>query len=206
MIEQGSPEWHAARVGKATASRVSDIIARTKSGPATSRANYMAEKVAERLTGVPYEGFQNNHMLRGIEQEPAARAAYEFFRDTDIELVGIVDHPTVPMSSCSPDGYVGEDGLVQIKCPMTSTHLETLVSGKVPGKYHTQIMWELACTGRAWCDFVSYDNRMPASMQLFVARITREPGTIEMLEREVAAFLFEVEAAVKSLTKRYGNV
>lgn len=202
-IVQGSEEWLAVRVGKVTASRVADVTARTKTGYGASRANYMAELIAERLTGEPAERFTNAAMKWGTEQEPDARVAYEFRVDAEVVQVGFVPHPAIAMTGASPDGLVGEDGLVEIKCPNTSTHIETLLGQKVPGKYITQMMWQLACTGRQWCDFVSFDPRMPEHMRLFVKRVHRDDALIASLENDVAGFLAELDQKVTELTALY---
>lgn len=191
-LVQGSVEWHLARVGKVTASRVSDVVAKTKTGWGASRANYMAELIAERLTGVPADSYASPAMKWGNETEPQARAAYEFFRDCEVETVGFVDHPALKLSGASPDGYVGKDGLVEFKCPNTATHIETLLGSAVPSKYFLQMQWQLACTGRKWCDFVSFDPRMPETMRLFVRRLDRDDTGIHELECSVAAFLEEI--------------
>lgn len=203
MIIQGTPEWFAARAGKVTASRVADVIAKTKTGYSTSRANYAAELLCERLTGVCAEGFTSGPMQWGKDQEPHARAAYESRIGCDVLEIGFVDHPEVAMSGASPDGYVGEEGLVEIKCPNTATHLDTLLGAAVPAKYLTQIQWQLACTGRAWCDFVSYDPRLPPAMRLYVQRIPRDVSMILELETEVSAFIAELDAKVATLRQRY---
>ena len=153
-IVQGSEEWFAARLGKATASKVADIVARTRSGYAASRANYMAQLVAERLTGNVAESFTNDAMRWGIDQEPAARRAYEFYVGAEVTEIGFVTHPEIGMSGASPDGLVGDDGLVEIKCPNTAKHIDTLLGKAIEGKYLTQMQWQMACTGRQWCDFV----------------------------------------------------
>lgn len=201
---QGSDAWHQIRLGRVTASRVAEVIARTKTGYGASRANYMAELVAERLTGQPAERFTNAAMAWGTEKEPDARAAYVFMRDADVAEVGFVAHPRIAMTGASPDGLVGGDGMVEIKCPMTASHIETLIGQAVPGKYVTQMQWQMACAGRAWCDFVSFDPRMPAEMQLFVRRVHRDETMIAELEREVSAFLAELDAKVAQLTALYG--
>jgi len=198
-MDQCSPEWFAARLGKVTASRVCDVIARIKSGPSASRANYMAQLIAERLTGCPAESFSNAAMQWGTDKEPEARTAYEFRVDLDVEQVGFVDHPTVPMTGASPDGLVGADGLVEIKCPNVATHIDTLIAGKIPEKHLTQIAWQMACTGRAWCDFVSYDPRLPEDMRLFVRRVHRDDTRIAEIEAEVRAFLAELDAKLSAL-------
>lgn len=190
---QGSAEWRQARCGSLGASRVADALAKTKSGWGASRANLMAELIAERLTGVPADNYANAAMQWGTATEPDARAAYEFRHDIDVGLVGIVRHPVIAMTHASPDGLVGEDGLIEIKCPSTATHIETLLGASVPGKYLTQIQWQLACTRRAWCDFVSYDPRLPEEHRLFVQRVPRDEKQIEELEREVETFLAEVD-------------
>lgn len=203
MIEQRTPEWHAARCGKATASRIADIIARTQKGWGTSRANYAAELVAERLSGCQAEGFSSPAMRHGTETEPEARAAYSFRQDVDVEEIGFVDHPRIGMSGASPDGLIGEDGLVEIKCPHTATHIATLLGQTIPAKYETQMLWQMACTGRQWCDFASYDPRLPESMRLFVKRLHRDEEAIAKLEADVAAFLDEVDQTVASLRSIY---
>jgi putative phage-type endonuclease len=203
-VIQGSPEWHALRAGKVTASRVADVIAKTKSGPSASRANYMAELIAERLTGVPAELFTNAAMNWGTEKEPDARAAYEFFRDAVVEEVGFIPHPSIAMTGASPDGLVGAEGLVEIKCPNTATHLDTLLSQVVPAKYVTQMQWQMACTGRKWCDFSSYDPRMPEEMALFVKRVERDDKLIAELEKDVSAFLVEIDEKLSKLNSIYG--
>src|ERR1035437_8705616 len=153
-VEQGSAEWKALRSGKVTASRVSDVIAKIKSGGySASRANYMAELVLERLTGKPIEGFITQDMLTGTAREPDARAEYELRQRCVVEQIGFVDHPTIPMTGASADGFVDDDGLVEFKCPKPATHLATLRGGSIPGEYQTQIMWNLACNPtRKWCD------------------------------------------------------
>jgi putative phage-type endonuclease len=192
-------DWRAARLGKATSSRIADIIARTKSGYSTSRANYAAQLVCERLTGAPTETYQSSAMVWGIEKEPDARRLYEFEQDVAVSRAGFLDHPTVKMSGASPDGLVGEDGLVEIKCPITATHIDTVLGRAIPGKYLTQMQWQLAVTGRRWCDFVSYDPRLPADLRLFTQRVPRNAILIGALEREVERFIAEVEATVAKL-------
>ncbi len=201
---QRTDEWFAARLGKATASRIADIVARTKSGYSASRANYAAQLVAERLTGVVGESFSNAAMQWGTATEPEARAAYEWETDATVVEVGFITHPRIAMSGASPDGLVGDDGLVEIKAPNTATHIATLLGGKViPSKYETQVQWQMACTGRQWCDFVSYDPRLPDEMRLFVVREKRNDARISELEEEVETFLAEVDDTVRRLRERY---
>lgn len=200
---QQSEEWFAARLGKVTASRVADVIARTKTGPSASRANYMAELVAERLTGARGETYTNAAMQWGTDNEPEARLAYEFRHDVTVEQVGFIAHPSIEMSGASPDGLVAADGLVEIKCPNTATHIETLLTGTIPAKYETQMLWQMACTGRAWCDFASFDPRLPEEMRLFVKRFARDDARIAEMEEQVREFLFELDTTVRRLSERY---
>ncbi len=197
---QGSDEWLAARLGKVTASRVADVVAKTKSGWGASRKNYMAELVAERLTGTAAERFTNGAMQWGTDTEPQARAAYEFFRDATVTEVGFVDHPSVPTCGASPDGLVGDDGLIEIKCPNTATHIETLTNKVIPAKYITQMQWQMACTERQWCDFASFDPRMPENLRLFVQRIERDNDRITELETAIRMFLAELDKKIAALT------
>jgi putative phage-type endonuclease len=203
-IIQGTDEWKALRLGKVTASRVSDLVAKTKTGPSASRANYMAQLIAERLTKTPAESYTNAAMQHGTDTEPEARAAYEFYQGVTVAEVAFVPHPTIDQAGCSPDGLVGDDGLVEIKCPNTATHLETLIGQAVPAKYETQMQFQMACTGRQWCDFVSYDPRMPENMRLFTKRVARDDGRIKELETDIAAFLLEMAVKLSQLNSLYG--
>ena len=203
-MQQGTTEWLQARAGKVTASRVADVAARTKTGWGASRANYMAELISERLTGVPASSFTNAAMQWGTDTEPQARAAYARYMQLTVEEVGFIDHPLIAMSGASPDGLiVDHPGLVEIKCPNTATHIDTLLLKSVPGKYLTQIYWQMACTGRQWCDFVSYDPRLPENMQLFVTRVERDSAEIARLEEIVEEFLSEVDAKIMALQEIY---
>jgi len=200
-IEQGSPEWFAQRCGKATASRISDIVAKTKTGYSTSRANYMAQLVVERMTNQVAESYSNAAMEWGVEQEVYARAAYESKTGNMVDQVGAIDHPRIAMSAASPDGLVGDDGCLEIKCPNTATHIETLLGDEPAKKYYDQMQWQMACTNRSYCEFVSFDPRMPAHLQLFVKRIERNDIYIAELESEVIQFLAEVDDKVKKLNE-----
>jgi putative phage-type endonuclease len=199
MIVQGAPEWFLQRLGKATASRIADIVARTKSGYSTSRENYCVELALERLTGARQESYTNGAMQWGTETEPLARAAYEASTGAMVEEVGMIPHPTILMSGASPDGLVDADGQIEIKCPNSATHARTLLNRAADSKYITQMQWQMACTGRAWCDFVSFDPRFPEHLQLFVVRVERDQKFIDELEREVSAFLEEVNDMVSKL-------
>ena len=197
-MEQRTPEWFAKRLGKVTASRIADLMAKTKTGPGASRANYLAQLVTERLTGTPTEGFQSPAMTWGIEQEAAARAAYSARTGVLVDEVDFVDHPTM-QAGASPDGLVGEDGLIEIKCPNTSTMLEYLEDRTIPTKYRLQIQWQLAVTGRDWCDFVAFDPRLPEHLQLLVIREPRNTDLVAEITHEVNRFLAEVERKVAFL-------
>jgi putative phage-type endonuclease len=202
-IIQGSDAWLAIRLGKVTASRVADVVAKTKSGWGASRANYQAQIIAERLTGTVTESFTNAAMAWGNEKEPDARRAYEWQTDCSVVEIGFVPHPTIAMSGASPDGLIGDDGLVEIKCPNTATHIDTLLGQTAPAKYVTQMQWQMACTGRKWCDFVSFDPRLPEEMSLFVRRVERDDTRIVELEAMVAEFLAELDAKVAELRSLY---
>lgn len=199
-VIQGSPEWFAQRLGRVTASRLADVVAKgTGSAEAATRATYRAELVAERLTSKAAEGFTNAAMKWGTECEPLARAAYEAEYGLLVTETGMVTHPNIPMSGASPDGLVSIDGLIEIKCPETKGHIETILSDKAPTKYIPQMQWQMACTCRAWCDFVSFDPRMPSDMQMFVRRVFRDDDLIAEYESAVVAFLAEVDNTVAKL-------
>ena len=201
MIEQRTDEWFAARIGKVTASRVADVIAKTKTGYSATRDNYMAQLVCERLTGQKGELFTNAAMQHGTETEPLARLSYEVAQNVLVDEVGFVPHPSIEMAGASPDGLVNDDGLLEIKCPNTATHIETLLSQTVPGKYNTQMQFQMACTGRKWCDFVSFDNRLPHELQLFVKRVPRDDAFIKQIEAEIVQFLAEMDEKINKLMK-----
>lgn len=204
-VEQGSAEWHALRCGKVTASRVSDVVAKIKSGGwSASRANYMAELVLERITGRSTEGFVSQDMLIGTQREPDARAEYELRQRCEVDMIGFVDHPVIPMTGASADGFVGPDGLVEFKCPKPATHLSTLRTGSIPGDYLTQIMWNLACNpDRLWCDYCSYNPEFPEAMILFRKRVARDNARVSELEKSVREFLAELDSEVADLSERY---
>jgi hypothetical protein len=199
MMEQRTEEWFAARLGKVTASKVADVLAKTKTGVSASRANYLSDLVVERLTGQQAEFYQNEAMQWGTETEPQARMAYEAYKNVLVDEEGFIDHPTIANFGCSPDGLIGVDGLIEIKCPNSKTHIDTLLSGKAPSKYIPQMQTQMAVTGRQYCDFVSFDPRLPEDLQLFVVRVNRDDEYIANLEEEVVAFLNEVEETVTKL-------
>jgi predicted phage-related endonuclease len=191
---QGSPAWLQARLGRATASRVSDIVAKAKNGTwYATREKYMAELVAERLTGVPYPGYVSASMQWGTDTQPQAEAEYAFVADVDITPVGFVEHPRIAMSGASPDGLIGDDGLVEYKCPDSHTHIATLLGEAIPAAYLTQMQFQMSCTGRHYCDWVSFDPRLPDYARLHIHRVYRDDEYIAELENEVRIFLIEVD-------------
>jgi putative phage-type endonuclease len=203
MLEQRSEQWFAIRCGRVTASRIADLMAKTKSGYSASRANYRAQLVCERLTGTVEPSYCNAAMQHGIDTEAEAREAYQRHMLCTVEEIGFVEHPRIGMAGASPDGLIGDDGLVEIKCPVSATHIDTLLTGAVADKYMKQMQFQLACSGRAYCDFVSYDNRLPDPMRLFVQRVLRNDESIAEIEAEVTTFLAEVDETVEQLRARY---
>ena len=202
QIDQQSPEWLHARCGCVTASRVADAIAKLKNGkPTAARETYMMELLAETVTGSAAEHYVSAPMMHGIETEPLARNMYEIERGIEIERVGFVLHPKIKRTGASPDGLIGDDGILEIKCPQTTTHLGYFIEGVMPEKYIPQVTWQLACTGRKFCDFVSYDPRLPADFGLFIVRFERNDKEIEEMECEVTKFREELDALAAKLLK-----
>ncbi len=197
-MKQRTEEWQAARLGKVTASRVADVVARTKSGYGASRENLMAQLICERLTGKPTEGFTSAAMEWGTQTEPEARAVYSARIGELVDEVGFIEHPTIAMAGASPDG-VTDDALVEIKCVNSATHLEYVLSGKPPAKYITQMQWQMACVGKPACDFVSYDPRLTEHLQLLIVRVPRDDAMIADLEAEVRKFLVELDEKINKL-------
>lgn len=202
--EQGSPEWHAARCGVVTASRVADLMAKTKSGWSASRANYAAELIAERLTGSVADRYCSPEMQWGRDHEAEAARIYAFERGIELSPIGFVLHQNIPRSGCSPDRLADADGLIEIKCPNTATHIDTLLGAAIDGKYVKQMQWQMACTGRVWCDFVSFDPRLPVEMQLHVSRVARDAAVIASMEDAVREFIAEIDEREAKLRERYG--
>ena len=203
-MEQGSQEWLLARCGMVTASRVADVVAKLKNGkPGASRATYMGQLIAERLSGEPAASFSSAAMQWGTETEPMARGAYEWVTGFTVEEVGFIHHPSIDMAGMSPDGLVGDVGLVEIKCPNTSTHIDTLLGAKAPAKYIDQMQWQMACSGLQWCDFVSFDPRMPQHMNMFQVRVNRDDERIAFLESEVIEFIAEMDSKIEELNSKY---
>ena len=204
MAEQGTPEWLQERCGKVTASRIADVMSSGRGKePSATRKNYMAQLLTERLTGTVAESYTNAAMQWGTETEPQARAMYELQTGLDVVEVGFVPHPTIESCGASPDGLVGDTGLVEIKCPNTATHIETLRGAAIDRKYLLQMHWQMICTGRDWCDFVSFDPRLPAAMQLHVVRAERNAELVEEITAAVTQFLTELNNAEADLRARY---
>ena len=201
-IKQGTEEWHQIRLGKVTASRVSDVMSKIKSGESAGRKNYKMDLVVERLTNTPTSSFANAAMAWGTETEPLARMAYEVHSGNFVETVAFIQHPSIEWFGCSPDGLIGSEGNLEIKCPNTSTHIDYLLAGVPPAKYVPQMQTQMACTGRLWTDFVSYDPRLPPELQLFVVRLDRDEAYIQQIEDEVKQFLDEVKQIYSQLKAR----
>ena len=194
-MEQRTEEWFNIRLGKVTASRVQDVLATTKTGYSTSRKNYMMELMVERLTNTKQDSYTNTAMQHGIDNEPIARAAYEQINVAFVHEVGFVMHPAIPMFGCSPDGLVENDGLLEIKCPNTAQHVDVLLNG-FPSRYQAQVQAQMACTERLWCDFVSFDPRMPVGKRLIRIRVKRNNQYIEDMETTIEEFLKELDELV----------
>lgn len=203
---QRSPEWYEAKAGRVSSSRIAAVLAKLKrkDGEAAARANLKLDLLAEGLSGRLVPHYVSKLMEEGIENEPLARTAYELQTDNVVEQTGFIQHPTIDRAGASPDGLVGEDGLIEIKCPATSTHVEYLLAGVVPDEYKAQMLWQMACTGRQWCDFVSYDPRLPEHLQLFIVRLTRDDKEIADMEQKVEQFIAEIDALAAKLPRAAG--
>ena len=202
-IEQQTPEWSEVKIGKVGASRLADVMAEGRGGkPSATRANYRYALLTARLTGEYQQTYQSPEMLRGIELEAEARRKYEIVTFNDVKQVGWIPHPEIEMCGCSPDGLVDDDGLIEIKCPNTKTHLETVLHGKIDRSYMLQMQWQMECSGREWCDFVSYDPRLPENIQICIIRVDKKQEVIDSIKTAVQAFLSELaelENKIRSL-------
>ena len=203
MIEQRTTEWLQERCGKVTASRIADVMAKTKSGYGQARINYMADIIAERLTNEPKPSFMTSAMQWGVDTEPQARAMYELQTGRDVVEVGFIKHPEIEWTGASPDGLIDDDGLIEIKCPNTATHISTLLECKIDKKYLLQMHWQMICTQRQWCDFVSFDPRLPPQMQLHVQRVTLDDELAKEVENEIKQFLSQVDEKIEALCAKY---
>ena len=201
-VQQGTAEWHELRRGKVTASRVADILAKTKTGPSASRQNYLIELALQRTTKTIEPSYTNAAMEWGTATEPQARVAYEVNTHNFVDQVPFIDHPTIKWFGCSPDGLVGKDGLLEIKCPNSATHWEYFKSKEPPKKYFIQMQAQMAVTGAKWCDFVSFDPRMPERSQMLIVNVPRDPEFILYMEAEIQQFLNEVATEVKLMENK----
>lgn len=201
MMEQGSEEWFKFRLGKVSASRVADLMAKTKSGYAASRKNYMSELLCQRLTGQREEGFTSAAMQRGIDVEPIARGRYEVEADVLVVETGCIAHPHIDDFVASPDGLVGDDGSLEIKCPNTATHIDFIKTGKIPMRYQHQMTAQMLCAERQWCDFVMFDDRLPPHLAYKCIRFNLDSDMAEEMESEVKNFLIELNETIETLEK-----
>ena len=201
-MDQRTDEWFEARLGKVTASRISDAMA----APTTAAyLNYQAQLIAETLTGQPYDSYTNAAMQWGTDYEAEARSIYELMTNNDVEEVGFVPHLIIKQSGASPDGLIGEDGQIEIKCPNTATHIKTVTTRKIEKKYRDQMTWQMACTERKWCDFVSYDPRLPVEHNLCIIRFERDDEAIKKMEESVREFLGAMKDKLDQLHSMKGN-
>lgn len=207
MIPQGSPEWIAVRLGKLTASNMADAMAKTKTGEAASRTNLITQLAVERITGVREAPYISPAMRWGMETEGLAKFAYSARTLQFVDDAGFIPHPRIQNFGASPDGFVGEDGLIEIKCPNSATHVGYLLNGNVPGNYRLQILVQLACCPeRQWCDFVSFDPRMPAGADISIVRVLRNEDAIREVETEAIKFLSEVDRLESLLLEKCRSV
>jgi putative phage-type endonuclease len=198
-MEQRTDEWFKARLGKVTASKISDVLAKIRSGEAAVRRNYKMQLATERLTGQKTDSYINQAMQDGIDREDTAREIFEIVRDIKVEQVGFIDHPTIKMSGASPDGLLPDNGVLEIKCPVETTHTTNLLERKLPTRYTSQVQWQMACTGAEYANFVSYNPNFEPKLQLIYVEVERDKEYIEMLEEEVSTFLTEVDDIINIL-------
>jgi putative phage-type endonuclease len=205
-MDQRTDSWFSVRLGKVTASRISDVMAKTKSGPSASRKNYLMQLLCERLTGRKEEGFTSAAMQRGTDMEPIARSAYEVDKGVMVQECGFVPCPMIEMAGASPDGLVGNDGLVEFKVPNTATHVDFLRTGQIDSGYQLQMMFQMMCTGRTWCDFVSFDDRLPDQLQYRCVRLMFDESVAVSIHKEVTAFLAELDALEAEMLEKMARV
>jgi putative phage-type endonuclease len=203
IMEQRTEEWYKSKLGNVGASRVADVIAKTKSGYSTSRRNYMMELILQRLTGKQADSFFSADMQRGIDLEPVAISVYEMQKDVSVKPVGFIMHSKIERSGASPDGLINDDGQIEVKCPKPYNHLQTLLGNNPPNQYIPQIQWQLACTGRDWCDFISYSPDFDLNMQIKIIRVPKDNEYILMLENEISLFVDEMILLEKEIKEKY---
>lgn len=196
-IIQGTSEWLQIRCGKVTASKIGHVLAKKDT---QKYRDYLTVIVLETLTGKPcQEGFNSKDMEWGTEQEPFARIAYEMKSGNMVQQVGFIQHPEIERAGASPDGLIDEDGMVEIKCPKSSTHLDTIITGKIPNEYQNQMLWQMECSGRKWVDYVSFDPRCPNRLQLFIKRFERDDERNEAIKKAVKEILNQVDEMIIKL-------
>jgi putative phage-type endonuclease len=197
-VGQGTEEWLALRAGLITGSRISDVMA---GGAGIIKEKYRVQLAIERITKKPVPmDFKSSAMIKGNDDEPLAREHYEFMNDVDTEQVGFVFHPTLSRAGASPDSLVGDDGLLEIKCPNMGTHVNYLLSKKIPKNYLDQMQWQMACTGRQWCDWVTFCKEMPIHLRVLIIRVNRDEQRIAELEQAA----FEFDGGIEQLIIKLG--
>jgi putative phage-type endonuclease len=199
-VQQGTPEWFDLRLGKVTASRVADILAKTKTGVSASRQNYLIELALQRVTGVFEQSFTSQAMQDGVDREAQARVAYEVATGSFVSQVAFRNHHVIEGFGCSPDGEVDDQlGLVEIKCRNNANHWEVIKTGEIPKKYWIQMQAQLSCTGFEWNDYVGYNPNFPEKSKLYIQRVYRDEFFIAEMEEQIKQFLIEVEEEVRQM-------
>jgi putative phage-type endonuclease len=202
QIIQGTDAWFALRLGKVTASRVADILAKTKTGASASRQNYLIELALQRVTGTFEQSFTSQAMQDGVDREAQARVLYEVTTGEFVDQAPFIDHPTIQGFGASPDGLIQEKGMCEIKCRNNANHWEVIKTGEIPKKYWIQQQAQLSCSGREWNDYVGYNPNFPEKSQLFVKRVYRDGEFIMFMEAEIKQFLNEVETEVNLMENK----
>ena len=194
-IPQGSPEWFAARCGKISASRLGDIMRKTKWGESTYKAKVRLELAIERITGKSVSSVVMNQAMRdGVDREPDARTLFEAVTGKEVALCGSFDHPTIVNTSASPDGLLrGENAVLEIKCPTHATHAKNLMSETMPKNYIYQVQWQIACTESDYAYFASYHPDYPPELRLKWVKVEKDDSVIKSLEEAVRQFDIEIE-------------
>ena len=200
-LEQGTDEWKMARLGHVSASNLDAVMAKVKTGEAKTRLDYKIRVATEQITNAIQDSYSNQYMEWGIEQEPFARMAYEARTESFVEKTGFWKHPDIKWFGCSPDGLVGDDGLIEIKCPKSTTHVKYLLDNQLPDDYYWQVHGQMLVTGRKWVDFISFDPRMPEHKQLFIIRVNRDEEVMAQLKVAVIGFLGEVDEMIQRILK-----
>lgn len=199
-IIQGSPEWFDIKRAKVGASKIADMMSKGRgNAESAGRRNLKAKLICERLTGKTEETYTNAAMQWGVDNEEPAREVYEYKCDTEVDQVGFVDHPSIEYAGMSPDGLVGKDGLLEIKCPNTATHIDYMLAGVMPSEYVKQVQFQMACSGRLWCDFMSYDPRLGPDLQTFIVRVERDDELISQIEAEVVRLNLDIAQTIEKL-------